>query len=170
MWYHVVCFGARPKFYTSPSAGGNSVLAPKYVIMASAPAGFRQQGLFYHVSPGEIAMSKILEINDGNFDAEVLGASIPVLVDFWAPWCGPCKAVTPILEALNTEQTDFRVTKVNVDDCPELAQKYGVRAIPTILLFKDGAEVGRKIGASGKPELVQFVQDSVRAGASEDEK
>ncbi len=115
-------------------------------------------------------MSKILEINDGNFDAEVLGASIPVLVDFWAPWCGPCKAVTPILEALNTEQTDFRVTKVNVDDSPELAQKYGVRAIPTILLFKDGAEVGRKIGASGKPELVQFVQDSVRAGASEDEK
>ena len=104
--------------------------------------------------------SKVLEVTDGDFDSEVLQSSQSVLVDFWAPWCGPCKAVAPLLEEIAAATDDIRVAKLNVDDNPESAQKFGVRAIPTMLLFKDGVVAATKIGAAGKADILQFIRDN----------
>ena len=104
--------------------------------------------------------SKVLEVTDGDFDSEVLQSSQSVLVDFWAPWCGPCKAVAPLLEEIAAATDDIRIAKLNVDDNPESAQKFGVRAIPTMLLFKDGVVAATKIGAAGKADILQFIRDN----------
>ena len=94
----------------------------------------------------------LLEITDDNFEAEVLKSDIPVLVDIWAPWCGPCRIVGPIIEELAGEYAGkMKVGKLNVDDNSETAMKYQVQSIPTILIFKDGQEIQRIIGARPKP-------------------
>ena len=101
--------------------------------------------------------STVINAMDDSFDEQVLQSPVPVLVDFWAPWCGPCKAVAPLLEEIAAEQSGLRVVKVNVDDCIKTAQKFNVRAIPTLLLFKNGEVAGTKIGAAGKPDLLEFI-------------
>lgn len=102
------------------------------------------------------------EITDANFENDVLKAEGPVLVDFWAPWCGPCKMVGPVVEALAEEMAGkVTVGKLNVDDNQLFAQKYGVMSIPTLILFKDGAEVSRTVGFSPKEELVKFVNQAL---------
>lgn len=101
--------------------------------------------------------SAVINATDDSFDAEVLQHPQPVLADFWAPWCGPCKAVGPLLEEIAAEQSNVRVVKVNVDDCIQTAQKYNVRAIPTLLLFKGGEVAGTKIGAASKADLLEFI-------------
>ncbi len=108
-------------------------------------------------------MSETLkEINDGNFANEVLQSDKPVLVDFWAPWCAPCKALTPILENVATEYAEqLTVVKLNVDDHPESAKKYSVRGIPTLLIFKQGVVVGTKVGASSAADLKAFIQSNI---------
>ncbi len=99
-------------------------------------------------------MGSVAELNDSNFEAEVLQASDPVLVDFWAPWCGPCRQIAPIVEELAGEnEGSVKVTKVNVDDSPKAAQSYGVSSIPTLMIFKGGEVVERFVGLQPKNRL-----------------
>ena len=105
---------------------------------------------------------KIKAVTDASFDADVINASQPVLVDFWAEWCGPCKALSPILDDIANEY-DGRVTiaKVNVDENVQTPPKYGIRGIPTMLLFKDGAVEATKVGALSKAELSVFIDSNI---------
>jgi thioredoxin 1 len=105
----------------------------------------------------------INEVTDTNFQAEVLEAEVAVLVDFWAPWCGPCRIVAPHLEELNSEREDLRVVKLNVDDNPQTAAKYSVMSIPTLLLFKHGEVAHQIIGALPKSRLVQELEPALAA-------
>jgi thioredoxin 1 len=105
----------------------------------------------------------IIEVTDTNFRAEVLESAEPVLVDFWAPWCGPCRIVAPHLEELNSERQDLRVVKLNVDDNPQTAAQYNVMSIPTLLLFKDGQVAHQIIGALPKNRLVQELEPALAA-------
>jgi len=109
-------------------------------------------------------MSKPVEIEEAKFDDTVLNATIPVLVDFWAPWCGPCRMVAPIVDELSSEY-DGKVGfyKVNVDDNRKVANKYGVMSIPTLIIFKNGAPVGNIVGFRPKPELKKSL-DAALAG------
>ena len=101
-------------------------------------------------------------ISDAEFESEVLQSSVPVLVDFWAPWCGPCKAIAPILEEIAGEQDGaLKVAKVNIDDNPDSPNRYGVRGIPTMLLFKDGELVAQRVGASSKKALDEWIRQSL---------
>ena len=102
---------------------------------------------------------KPIPVTDSNFDAEVLRVSGPVLVDFWAEWCGPCKMIAPFLEELATEMAGkVTVAKVNIDENPQTPMKYGVRGIPTVILFKGGQVAATKIGALPKSKLHEWVE------------
>ena len=96
---------------------------------------------------------QIVDVTDANFDVEVLESETPVLVDFWAPWCGPCRVVSPILEELHGERDDLRVVKLNVDENQQTAVKYEVLSIPTMILFKHGTMVKKLIGAQPKARI-----------------
>ena len=98
-------------------------------------------------------MANLVEVNDNNFEAEVLKAEGTVLVDFWAPWCGPCRMQTPILEKLaQSGEVNAKITKLNTDEASGVAQKMGISSIPTLIIFKDGQEVERMVGV--QPEDV----------------
>ena len=102
---------------------------------------------------------KPIAVTDSNFDAEVLRASGPVLVDFWAEWCGPCKMIAPFLEELATDMAGkLTVAKLNIDENPQAPMKYGVRGIPTVILFKGGQVAATKIGALPKSKLYEWVE------------
>ena len=96
---------------------------------------------------------KLPDVTDANFQADVLDSATPTLVDFWAPWCGPCRVVHPILEEIAAEREDLRIVSLNVDDNQQTAGKYEVLSIPTLILFKDGAEAKRVVGAMPKRRL-----------------
>lgn len=101
-------------------------------------------------------------ITDSEFDSAVLAGKGPVLVDFWAEWCGPCKQLGPILDDLSKEMGDkVTIAKVNIDENPESPQKYGVRGIPTMILFKDGKAVATKVGSLPKSQLVEWLKPLV---------
>lgn len=102
------------------------------------------------------------KVSDQNFDQDVLKSSAPVIVDFWAEWCGPCRMVAPILEEVSGELGDkVRIVKLNVDENPQTASKYGIMSIPTLLLFKDGKIASRQVGAAPKAKLVQWINGSI---------
>ncbi len=101
---------------------------------------------------------EVLTINAENFDELVAKSDVPVLLDFWAPWCGPCRMLGPIIEEVAAEADGFKVGKVNCDDEEELAMKYKVASIPCLILFKNGAEVGRSLGVIPKEKVVAFAK------------
>jgi thioredoxin 1 len=104
----------------------------------------------------------VKNISNDNFELDVIQAGLPVLVDFWAPWCGPCKMVGPIVETLAVEnEGKLLVGKVNVDENKDLAVKYGIRGIPTLVFFKDGAEVKRIVGAQNKGQLQKAIDEVI---------
>ena len=104
-------------------------------------------------------MNEPIHVSDAAFDQAVLHSKVPVLVDFWAPWCGPCRIVAPSLEKLAGEYADqILVAKVNTDDNPEYAMKYGVQGIPTLLFVRDGQEVDRIVGAAPYPMIKQRLE------------
>ena len=106
---------------------------------------------------------QINDVSDTNFQAEVIEAPEPVLVDFWAPWCGPCRVVAPVLEEIANERSDVRIVKLNVDDNQQTAAKYGVMSIPTMILFKHGQPAETSGGALPKPRLVQQLEPALAA-------
>ena len=107
-------------------------------------------------------MSNVIESNDSNFENDVIKSDIPVLVDFWAPWCGPCKAVAPVLEEISIELKDkIKIIKINVDDNQEYAAKYGIQSIPTLLVFNKGELKNQIIGALPKNEIEKFLLDEI---------
>jgi thioredoxin 1 len=102
-----------------------------------------------------MAGQNVVTITDDNFDLEVVQSSVPVLVDFWAPWCGPCKMIAPILDEIATERAGTtKIAKVNVDESPNIAAKFGIQSIPTLIFFKNGQKVEQMVGARGKKDLI----------------
>ena len=107
-------------------------------------------------------MANIMEFNAANFDSEVIGSDVPVLVDFWAPWCGPCKMIGPIIEELSNDFGDkVKIGKVNVDDNQELAGKFGIRGNPTVMLFKGGEVANSFVGLRSKEDLAGALNDAL---------
>ena len=103
-------------------------------------------------------MANVLEVSDGTFDSEVLGSDTPVLIDFWAPWCAPCRAIAPVVEELAGEYAGkLKVVKMNVDDNPQTPSRYGVRGIPNLILFKGGEVKEQIVGAVAKKRLVDAI-------------
>ena len=100
----------------------------------------------------------VITITKENFEAEVLKSAQPVLLDFWAAWCGPCRMLSPIVDEVAEERTDVKVGKVNVDEQPDLAAEFGVMSIPTLIVFKNGEEIDRSVGALPKARLQALLE------------
>ena len=101
----------------------------------------------------------VIKVNEKNFEAEVMHASGKVIVDFYADWCGPCKLLAPILEEIASEYSDVKIVKVDVDNNPSIASKYGVMSIPTVYLFKDGIETTHFVGLRSKTEIINLINE-----------
>ena len=101
----------------------------------------------------------IVNITNENFEAEVLNADRPVLVDFWASWCGPCRMIAPFVEEIAAEHPEYKVAKINVDEVQELAIKFAVMSIPTLMVFKNGEKVKQAIGARSKAQILAMLED-----------
>jgi len=104
----------------------------------------------------------IIKLTDSEFENRVIKSEKPILVDYWAEWCGPCKMIAPILEEISTEMSDkIIIGKLNVDENSQTPPKYGIRGIPTLMIFKDGNAVGTHVGALSKSDLIQFIENNI---------
>ena len=104
----------------------------------------------------------IIKLTDAEFENQVIKSEKPILVDYWAEWCGPCKMIAPILEEISSEMSDkIIVGKLNVDENSQTTPKYGIRGIPTLMIFKDGNAVGTHVGALSKSDLIQFIESNI---------
>src|SRR3569833_580649 len=113
----------------------------------------------FHATMEILVSDLITHVNDDAFQAEVLESDIPVLLDFWAEWCGPCKSIAPVLDELAGEyEGKLKVVKINIDENQQTPRQYGIRGIPTLMIFKDGKVAGTQVGAVGKSQLNQFIQ------------
>jgi len=105
---------------------------------------------------------QIVHVTDDNFEAEVLKSELPVLVDYWAEWCGPCKMIAPVLDEITGDYAGkIKVAKLNIDDNPNTPPRYGIRGIPTLMLFKDGEVEATKVGAVSKSQLIAFIDSNL---------
>lgn len=106
-----------------------------------------------------MSSNSVVELSDSNFEEEVINSDLPVLVDFWAPWCGPCRAITPIVEEVSSAYKEqLKVGKVNVDENQETTMKFGIRSIPTLIVFKGGEAIEQIIGAVPKGEIERAIE------------
>jgi thioredoxin 1 len=126
--------------------------------LLGCPASFCYSEITTTKEGGDSMAENIVQVSDDTFDSEVLKASVPVLIDFWAPWCGPCRAIAPIVDQLATEYAGkLKIVKMNVDDNPRTPANYGVRGIPNLILFKDGQVQQQIVGAVPKAHLVKAI-------------
>ena len=111
---------------------------------------------------GYLMSEIILKLTDAEFENQVIKSEKPILVDYWAEWCSPCKMIAPILEEVSTEMSDkIIIGKLNVDENSQTPPKYGIRGIPTLMIFKDGNAVGTHVGALSKSDLIQFIESNI---------
>ena len=104
----------------------------------------------------------VVHVTESNFEEEVVKSDVPVLVDFWAEWCGPCKMIAPILDEIAKEYGEkLKICKIDVDSNPDIAPKFGIRGIPTLIMFKDGNAESTKVGAVSKSQLIEFVDEII---------
>jgi len=119
------------------------------------------ESLIYGPKPAQEQKMVTVKVDSGNFKSAVLDSDVPVVVDFWAEWCGPCKMIAPSLEEIATEMAGkVKVAKLNIDDNPDLAAKYGVRSIPTLMLFKGGEPASLQVGARPKSALSDWIKSA----------
>lgn len=109
-----------------------------------------------------MAGDNVIQINQESWQSQVIDSQVPVLVDFWAEWCGPCKAIAPVLDELGAElDGKIKIAKVNVDESPELAQEFGIRSIPTLLVFKNGEVADKMVGSASKTQLQEKLNEHI---------